>query len=126
MRNKDSKRDDLPLQKNLAGNGSNDTISDLPSSAPNNSDLMALLNGEREILDHGLADAKNLVTVTEEAVSRYLPMVCGDVVEFNLTLTWPLGRRSLVFGNLVFDHGIRCEVLDPCNASNVCLKLCPE
>jgi hypothetical protein len=97
MRKRDSSREDLPLRGMLVVGREERIVFCLPPSAADNGNFMALLDRERKVLNHRLTASKMLATDTDQRGSEHLPMVGGDVVEFNLALARPLRWRSLVF-----------------------------
>jgi hypothetical protein len=97
MRKRDSSREDLPLRRVLVVGREERIVFFLPPRAADNGNFVALLDGEREVLNHRLTAARFLVTTTDQMGPDYLPMVGGDVIKFNLALARPLRRGSLVF-----------------------------
>jgi hypothetical protein len=97
MRKRESRREDLPLRGMLVVGREERIVFFLPPRAADNGNFVALLDGEREVFNHRLTAARMLATDTDRMGSDYLPVVGGDVVEFNLTLARPLRWRSLVF-----------------------------
>lgn len=118
--------EDLPLQGVLDVVQEEGSACCLPSGAADDSDLVTLLNREREILNHRLNQAEQLVTIQDIPMLRYLPMISSDVVDFDFALTRPIRRRDLIFGLLVFYKSISCEVFNPCYAANMRFELRPE
>jgi hypothetical protein len=97
MRKRDSSREDLPLRGMLVVGREERIVFFLPPSTADNGNFMALLDREREVLNHRLTAARMSAMDTDQMDSDYLPMVCGDVIKFNLALARPLRWRSLVF-----------------------------
>jgi hypothetical protein len=69
----------------------------LPPRAADKGNFVALLDREREVLNHRLTAARMSAKTTDQMGLKYLPVVCGDIIEFNFALARPLRWRDLVF-----------------------------